>query len=990
MTDPCKPMAALFLAAGAILAAAPAAVADEYIHEDARIRGKEIHSFQDANEDVLVVLGDFSLTLGKHVVSGRDGVLWVRTRSAGGGLGLNDIELYVEGNARILEPGGAATSDRHMFVSVRSLGRLGAIGTMSDRPLINFPLYRRAVVSRASARQGPPPRPTAEAPTLKVVRQPPPPRKEAIEVTRPGERRIRATTTPPAPRPVEPVHFHAEHFSSQEIGEGAAQRRVTIARGNVYLSQGNPESDLYLELRAQSAVVFSARKAPGTPDPNVPWAPKVRGIEMPGGGEMVVTGVYLEGDVVISRGERSLRGPEAFYDFLHHRAIVPQPVFRTVQEARNIPVFVRADEARMLSERELAFTHAKVSTSDFYTPSYHIGAGRAYFKNTTPYDETGMRLGENSWLTEMEDATFNVRGLPVAYWPQSRSNVTEGHSPLRRATIGRHGQMGFGGETQWHLFRLLGLLEPEGFEATLDLNWYDRGPFAALDLAYDRETYHGYWRLDGMVDRDENDDFGEERENLAAPEQRGRVLARHKQYLPNDWEVQFELSYFCDENYLEAFFPGEYHAGKEQETLLYAKKQRDNWAFTTLLQYRLDRFVAQAESMPEFGFHLIGESLLGDRLTFFSESRAGLKRFRLPNGFWKDAADFYGMPGNVFDLDESTRCFARLDTRNEVNLPLHFGPVNVVPFAMGRATYWGDTHGYYGAEEALRDAAPDVADSRLYGQIGVRANTHFWRVNPDVQSRLWDLNGLKHVITPEIVAFLGGGTAQPEELYLYPMDPDVERHLRDQSGVAFGVTQRLQTKRGEGENRRIVEWMRLATSLGVYDNGADTLPADGRFFFSRPEYSLGRNHFNVDYTWNLSDATTFLADGNFDLNTGRVRRWNLGLAVSRDPRLRYFAGVRSIMDLDSVIGTVGATYKINEKYTLSAFQQFDMDYDGHESMASSITLMRKFPRWYVGATFVMDHRTDDIGIYLTLWPEGVPEVRIGSGRSAILAESDMN
>jgi len=990
MIDHPSAKAALLSAVAAVLVSAPAAGAEEYIHEDARIRGKEIHSFQDGGEAVSVVLGHFELRLGRHAVTGRDAVLWIRTRSAGGGLGLHDIELYVEGDAKVIEPSGATATDQVMYITIRCLGRLGATGTMSDRPLTGFPLYKRAVDARRGAKQRIPLRGPGEAPILKYEEKPPvrPPRRE-----RPGERPIRVEG-PPAPRAIEPVHFHAKDFSSREIGEGDQKRRVTIARGNVYLSQGDPESDVFLELRAQSAVIFSARKPAGAEDPNVPWAPQVRGMEMPGGGEHVIQGVYLSGDVVIARGERSLRGPNAYYDFLEHRALVTEPVFRTIQEQRNIPVYVRADEARMLSEREMVFRNARVSTSEFSTPSYHIGATRAYLKNTTPYDEKGVRLGEFSWLTELENATFNVRDVPVAYWPKTRGSLTQGHSPLRRATVGSHGSMGFGGETQWHLFRLLGLLEPEGFDATLDLNWYERGPFAALDLEYDRETYHGYWRLGGIVDQDENDDFGEDRKNIASPDSRGRILARHKQFFEKDWQVQFELSYLCDENYLEQFFPSEFHAGKEQETLLYAKKQRDNWAFTTLLKYRLNRFAAQAESLPELGFHLVGEPLLSDKLTFFSESRAGLKRFRLPNGHWKDAGDMYGVPTNVFDLDEATHCFARLDTRNEVNLPLHLGPVNVVPYAMGRATYWGESHDFYGADEPVRDALPTYEHCRLYGQVGVRTNTHIWRVFPEVHSRLWDLDGIKHVITPEVVAFLGGGNAQPEELYLFPMDPDVEQHLRDQSGVGFGVTQRWQTKRGSGEERKIVDWMRLAVQAGVYDNDADIRPLDGRFFFYRPEYSMGRNHVNVDYTWNISDTTAFLADMNWDMTSGQVRRWNLGLAVSRDPRLRYYLGVRRINDpgslIDSSILTAGATYQINEKYWISGFQQIDVDYDGHESMASSLSLIRKFPRWYVGATFVMDHRTDSLGLYVTLWPEGIPEARLGSGRATLLAESDMN
>jgi len=960
------------VAVAAVLAAAPPAMGADYIHEDARIQGKEIHAFADGNEQVSVVLGSFSLRLGKHAITGRDAVLWIRSRSAARGLGLHDIEVYVEGNAKVIEPGGISTTDRVMFVTVRSLGRLMAAGTMSDRPLKDFPLYRRAVTARAEARVAPAAPKPRTAPPLVVSTQPAP--KPAIKVTHPGRPAIHIAK-PPAPRRVDPVHFHARKLTSQEIVTAGVKHRVTIARGDVYLSQGNPDGELFLELRAQSAVVFSAPRDPNAKpkDSSVPWAPKLRGVKAPGGGEEAITGVYLEGDVVIARGQRYLRGPASYYDFTAHRAIVLDPVFRTIQTQRNVPVYIRADEARVLSERELSFRNAKVSTSDFYSPSYHIGAKRVHVKNTTPYDDKGVRLGEHSWLSELKDATFNVRGVPVGYLPKSRSDVTQGHSPLRRATIGSHGRMGFGGETQWHLFRLLGLIEPDGFDATLDLDWYDRGPFMGVNIEYDRETYHGYSMLYGMIDEDDNDDFGEERKNILAPRERGRVLVRHKQYLPKDWEVQFELSYYCDENYLEQFFPAEFHAGKEQETLLYAKKQRDNWAFETLLKYRLNRFAEQTESAPDLGFHLIGESLADDRLTLFSESHAGAKRHRIPSA----VSDTHG------------RFLGRFDTRNEINWPLHLGPVNLVPYATGRATYWSD-HPEIGDVDYASAMGEDGKTCRLYGQMGARANMHIWRLYPDVRSRLWDLHGMKHVITPEVVAFLGESANGVEPGHLYPMDPDIEQHLRDQSGVALGVSQRLQTKRGAGEDRRTIDWMRIDAVLGVYDNGPDLQPADGRFFLYRPEYSLGRNHLNLDYTWNVSDATTLLADGNIDLDTGRMRRWNVGVAVSRDPRLRYYLGLRTIMDLDSAIATGGISYKINPKYSVNFFQQIDMDFDGHESMASSITLLRKFPRWYVGVTAVMDHRTDDLGLYLTLWPEGVPEARLGSGRAVLLGESDMN
>jgi len=185
--------------------------------------------------------------------------------------------------------------------------------------------------------------------------------------------------------------------------------------------------------------------------------------------------------------------------------------------------------------------------------------------------------------------------------------------------------------------------------------------------------------------------------------------------------------------------------------------------------------------------------------------------------------------------------------------------------------------------------------------------------------------------------------------------------------------------------------MRLAVTGAFFDaDGFDHLPSDGRFFFYRPEHSIARNAINYDYLWNISDSTSFLADGNFDTNRGRMTRWNFGLAVRRDPRLRYYLGIRSIEDLDSTIATVGATYQINEKYSINGFLQYDTEYNGGEVLGSSVSLIRKFPRFYIGTTVVTDKRTGDLGLYVTVWPEGIPEVRLGSGRTTLLSQSDLN
>ena len=937
---------------GAALAAAlilPAVITlgEDYILEDAEMSGQEIHAFEDGGETVSVLVGRFRLNLGGWTLTGRNAVVWVLQESDGRTV-RRDITAYVEGDAQIVEPSGTTTSDRVMLVTMRHQGRLTADGRMGHGSLRDFPLYNRAAAVRAADRQ-----------RAIVLAQAPRSAATADAKARSAEQK---PTTGEAEAPVtpQPVAFRSDGFSSEIRG----RRRFTVARGNVYMSQGNPESDLFLELSSQAAVIISQKRPPK--DARVPWAPGAEGIEtaLPGpeGLTETIVGAYLEGDVVIRRGERMMRGPIAYYDFTNDRALVLDPVFRTVQEQRNIPIYIRAREARALSAREIWFKDAKISTSDFYSPSYHIGAKTAYLMDTTPYDEKQVRLGEQSMRARIRHGTFNVRSVPMLYTPYAEMDLQQGHTALRTASVGSHGQLGIGAETEWHLFRMLGLLRPKGFKGRVELNWYERGPMAGARLWYARDTFSGYSLAYGMVDAENKDDFGDDRENIEAPDNRGRVLIRHKHLLPRDWQVQLELSYLCDRNYLEQFHPDEFFGGKEQETLIYAKKQRDNWAITSLLQYRLNRFLTQTESMPDLGFHLIGHPLLSDRLSFFSESHAGFKRYRTDKG-------------NKATLGPDSDIFLRLDTRNEINMPVKLGPVNLVAYATGRATYWDD-------------APSGGVKCRPYGQLGVRANMHIWRLYNNVENRIWDIHRLKHIITPEVVAFISCDEVSPAKLF--PMDPDIEVRLRRQGGVAVGVHQRLQTKRGPVDDRRTVDWMRLNIVAGFYANGADTFPADGRFFYYRPEYSIGRNHINADYTWHISDSTTLLADANHDLNTGRLRRANVGLAVSRDPRLRYYMGLRYIRDLDSAIGVFGFKYKISRKYSITFFEQYDMDFDGGRNMATSISIVRKLPRWYAAFTFAYNTTYNDLTLYLSLWPEGVPEVRVGTGRMSLLGQSDMN
>ena len=67
---------------------------------------------------------------------------------------------------------------------------------------------------------------------------------------------------------------------------------------------------------------------------------------------------------------------------------------------------------------------------------------------------------------------------------------------------------------------------------------------------------------------------------------------------------------------------------------------------------------------------------------------------------------------------------------------------------------------------------------------------------------------------------------------------------------------------------------------------------------------------------------------------------------------------------------------------MNCFQQFDFDL-GQQHMATSVSLVRKFPRFYVAVSVIVDQSTNDVGVMLTIWPEGIPEATVGSRQSVL-------
>ncbi len=924
----------------------------------------------DDGTDVIHLLGDFVLTLGEvqgQTLRSREAVVWLVPREYQG-RPYRHVQVFLWQDTQVTDVGGTVTSGPALFVTLNTFDKVttnaDGVTFQSSADTAAYQhgdSIRKTIAGRQSLGWG-------EEVSLRV-----------FDASGLGGKE----TEESEPRPV--ILFRSE-------GEIAgptpyADHRVITVIGGAYLARGTPGSDTYLEIRADSVVVFLTRSRE-SPTPDSPGAAGLGGdasepgpdardggrhdrarddLESPdsqlmsmGFGDVAVEAVYLEGDITMSQGPNRIYASRLYYDFVEERAIILDAVVRTMLLERNVPLYMRAAEIRQLSAKRFTAEDAVLTTSEFHTPHYHIGAARVDLTDLTPGTPTGQSAGIRAGAFRIRHATLNLSGTPIAYWPSIRGNIDTSETAIKSMRTGFSDDFGAELETKWHLFNVLGLRTPEGFDAALSLDYFSsRGPAAGIDVDYQRDNYFGEVKSYALLDSDE-DFLGRERENPSAKGWRGRILWRHRQYLEDDWQISLELSHISDRGFLEEFFESEFDNDKEQETLLYLKKQRANWAFTALTQVRLMDFTTTTERLPDFAFFLIGQPL-GERTTWYSEHRAGIVRYRPADQTFRELLRDGRRVGSG--------AVTRYHSRQELDLPFDLGPLRLAPFVVAGGTSWDDSPEHGGIRRNL-------------GMLGIRGSTYLSRVYPDAKSSLFDIDGVRHIIKPDITAWVTGANRSADDLFQF--DETVEG-ISKADGVMLGLRQRLQTKRGAGDTRRNTDFLTLDIETGFFNGAEGDHITNGYTSFSRPENSITHNYVNASAIWRINDRTALLSELNYDINDGGVDIFNVSFVVERTPRLSYLLGYRFIDKSNSNLLGFDMNYRLTEKHTIALRERFDLGRG--QTLGFTVAFIRRMPRWYGAVSFELDEAEDDFGISFSLWPEGLPQAALGSRRFTGLANT---
>ncbi|MBE3069179.1 MAG: LPS assembly protein LptD, partial [Planctomycetes bacterium] len=638
--------------------------------------------------------------------------------------------------------------------------------------------------------------------------------------------------------------------------------RVSIWTGGVYVMRGD------MEMAADNLVIWTPEDAvrqtgrPKADEAATPASagPAVESLPVPAGAAVepaagtadaaparrLAAEAYFEGHVRINQGRRMLQCSQLYYDFQRNQALAIDTKIKSFAKGRNVPVYYYAKEVRQLAQGVFVGTKAWMTTCEFAHPHYAMGASKMTLTDLTPLPGEDPEKPEYRRVRFVgDDVQARVRDMPLTYWPRMAGDVSEAETALRKIAIESRSNRGTGLVTQWHLMKLLGLeKEPEGFDIYLNADvWSERGPGLGVESEYTRKDFYGnlisYYLNDSGKDSVGEDDVEPGSSN------RGRILWRHRQYLPQNWEMTLELAKISDRNFLNEFYEREDETGKTQETLIYLKKQEQEQALTILASARLNDYQTQTEYYPQIGYNMIGRSLWDDHLTYFQDSELSVARYR-PD-------DDLGVPGS------STTLIG--DTIHELDLPLKLGTVNVVPFTEGRLSYF---------EETLNDSG---SEGRYAARMGARAATQAWRVYDDVESDFWDVHRVRHVNIFDVSASAATNNVASRDLIPFDVTEagtPLVQGTDDMGIVELGWRQRFQTKRGPPAKRQIVDWLTLDLEATFFNNlTPPNIAPDGRRAF---------DHLDFMTDWRVTDSVSMWTDTNFNIEDGTLDQFTFGTA----------------------------------------------------------------------------------------------------------------
>lgn len=715
--------------------------------------------------------------------------------------------------------------------------------------------------------------------------------------------------------------------------------------------------------------------------------------------------MYLEGDIVFRQGERIIYANRMYYNVARRLGIVlAAEVVATTPQYDGL-VRLKADVLQQLGQGDFIANGAAVTTSRLGTPRYWLQSQQIRFTDSEttsvdPYSGQATVVDRDMRATSRNNFVY-LAGFPVLYWPVFATNLQNPGYYLTGAKVKNDSIFGTQVMLDWDVYQLLGIDRPvKGTEWELSTDYLSqRGPAAGTQFRYAIPELLGIsgpvigffdaWGID-----DEGlDTLGSDRRNLTPEEDlRGRLIWRHRHYLPGDWEASLEVGLLTDRNFLEQYIEQEWDRDKDHTTGGRLRKYLGNQLYDFSATVRVNEFYTDNNELPRLDHYLLGSSFFGDAFTWSAHtsiSYSDLEVDQVPTDL-TDAAKF-----TLLDW-EREREGLRAATRHEVALPLQLGPVKAVPFVSGEIAYWGeDLNGQ------------DV--TRFLGQAGARGTLPMTRLFPNVQSSLLNVKGLAHKIELNGEFFFAEADEDLSRLPMYDqLDDNAQEQFRrrfyfntfglappapfinrfdpryyavrmglqrnvtspsteiaeDLMQARVGFHNRWQTKRGLPGRERIVDLALLDVDLFIYPDG------------DRDNFGEVAGPLTYDFKYHAGDRVTVLSDGYFDFFTQGLKTFSAGLLTSRPGVGDFYAGILSMEGpISSTVLQGAVDYRLNEKWIMSAGTTFDLGRIGNVGQQLALTRIGESALVRLGIT--VDDGRDNVGFQFRIEPRFWPNRKLG-------------
>ncbi len=490
-----------------------------------------------------------------------------------------------------------------------------------------------------------------------------------------------------------------------------------------------------------------------------------------------------------------------------------------------------------------------------------------------------------------------VGNVPVLYWPYYVQ-------PLK--------------EKKSHLTIIPGNRKEWGYYALTSYRYYidDRNKG---DLLLDYRTKKGL--AEGVNHYYTTKDIGRgavklyyTRENAFVYQPADLVRDRYRWQVRHEWDLGegtdtkalFEFNTMSDSSVIKDYFFNEFEElGATPDNYLSFITQKRGYSTQFLVRKRFDKFLDVVERMPEFSI-TVPDNNMFKNIPLYYRANAGM-------GYLNHAFDNTNTNNPL--KDQGT---GRVDMSNQLSYATKlFRSLSVTPFAAVEDTYYSRLSD--GTTNRLRNIF----------SAGVSNSIKFYRIY-DVDTNFLDLDihKLRHVVTPTVnYTYVHRPSITPNKLYQMDGIDAINRS----NGVSFGLENRLQTKRSDGEdNMKSVDLATLLIST-TYDF---TLNKDGLSPQTGPFSPIDFKLELIPYSWAYIQATMSVDPKNYwvqgesiDLVAHWKDKWSLALSN------RY---ERTILD-KSMLVTMDGTYKINEKWKARAYERFNTVSGAIEEQEYTIT-----------------------------------------------------